>query len=605
MVNPRPIIIAGGGHAGVEAALAAAKLGAQVFLISLSSDSIARMSCNPAIGGLAKGQIVKEIDALGGIMGTAADLAGIQFKMLNKSKGRAVWGPRAQVDKRLYSSFVKDKILYSQNLTLIPAEVVGFEASRQTISKVILSDGTKLDCSALILTTGTFQNGLIHIGNETYAAGRFGEKPSKGLTECLRYHGFSIGRLKTGTPPRLKGSSINWDITELAYGDKNPIAFSSLTEKPFQPKNIPCHVTYTGKICHQLLAGSLQSSALFSGKIKGIGPRYCPSIEDKIVRFPDRDQHQLFLEPEWSGSDQIYVNGFSTSMPRDIQLAALSVIPGLEKAEMIRPGYAIEYDYCRSTQLNRSLESKLIKGLFFAGQINGTSGYEEAAAQGLIAGINAVKLDRLEEPLILQRNEAYIGVLIDDLTTKYIDEPYRMFSSSAEYRLSLRQDTADLRLSTIGYHLGTVPERQFSIFQRRQQALYEIKQLLKNHKTRNNSGDELISYEKKLLQNGIDLNSFKQLIPQLQEFYSSDLFTAETDIKYGGYLAREQKRIEQMVCYETLVIPSDFDYYSIGNLSTESREKLTRVRPETIGQASRISGVNPSDLSVLTVYLKQ
>ncbi|NOZ09130.1 MAG: tRNA uridine-5-carboxymethylaminomethyl(34) synthesis enzyme MnmG [FCB group bacterium] len=599
------IIVAGGGHAGVEAAIAAAKLGVAVELITISVDSIARMSCNPAIGGLAKGQIVKEIDALGGIMGLAADVAGIQFKMLNKSKGRAVWSPRAQVDKRIYSRYIRERVASTPNLTVREGEVVGFHTRAGAISSVTLSDGTSLDCSALIITTGTFQNGLIHIGHETYPAGRFAEKPSRGLTECLIEHGFSIGRLKTGTPPRLKASSINWEKTDITNGDDDPVPFSVLTEKPFHPPNIPCHIVYTGNSCHEILSNSLEDSALFSGKISGVGPRYCPSIEDKIVRFPTRDHHQLFLEPEWLGADQIYLNGFSTSMPRELQLVSLRTIPGLSKAEIIRPGYAIEYDYCQSTQLKRSLETKLVEGLFCAGQINGTSGYEEAAAQGLIAGVNAARKFQNKSPLTLLRSEAYIGVLIDDLTTKYIGEPYRMFTSSAEYRLSLRPDSADLRLTELGYKIGLVSENQYDIFKKRLESIADIKHILHDTKIKSSAGNNMLPAEKELLHENSSISSLINTIPRLSNFTPEDLFTAETDIKYAGYIAREKKRIEQINNFEDFVIPPDFEYSKLGNLSSECIEKLSRIKPESIGQASRIAGVKPSDVSVLAIYLKR
>ncbi len=599
------IIIAGGGHAGIEAALAVAKLNINVLLITLSVDSIARMSCNPAIGGLAKGQIVKEIDALGGIMGRATDIAGIQFKMLNTSKGRAVWSPRAQVDKKLYSQFVRKSIFSTPNLTIREGEVIGFHTRAGAISSVVLSDGVILDCSALIITTGTFQNGLIHIGKETYPAGRFGEKPSRGLTECLIEHGFSVGRLKTGTPPRLQASSIKWDETDLSSGDIKPLPFSVHTEKPFNPPNKPCHIVLTGKECHEVLYDSLEYSALYSGKIKGVGPRYCPSIEDKIVRFPSKNHHQLFLEPEWLGANQIYLNGFSTSMPRDLQLTALRTIPALREAQLIRPGYAIEYDYCQSTQLKRSLETKHIQGLFCAGQINGTSGYEEAAAQGLIAGINAARRCTNQSPLVLKRSDAYIGVLIDDLTTKTIDEPYRMFTSSAEYRLSLRSDSADLRLTELGYDLGLVTEKHYDSFKKRIEAISDIKKILRVTKVAGGANGKTLPAEKLLLQKDISIDLLSAAIPDLKKFSQEDLFTAETDLIYYGYIAREKKRIEHINNLENFSIPQNFQYHQLSNLSAECIEKLSKIKPESLGQASRIAGVSPSDINVLAIYLKR
>lgn len=605
MSSKSHIIVAGGGHAGVEAALSAARMGLPVTLITQDVRAIARMSCNPAIGGLAKGHLVREIDALGGEMGVVSDIAGIQFKTLNKSKGRAVWGNRAQVDKLEYARHMQSAVNNIPGLAVQEGEVIGFRTHNGHLSSILLADGSKIHCNALIITSGTFLNGLIHIGTETYSAGRFGEKPARGLTEALNEHGITTGRLKTGTPPRLLKKSINWEGLELAMGDLSPTPFSARTPRPFNPINEPCFITYTGEKSHGVLADSLHMSAMYSGKIKGVGPRYCPSIEDKIVRFADRLKHQLFLEPEWRASKQIYVNGFSTSMPRDVQQRAINAVAGLEQAVFIRPGYAIEYDYCLSAQLKTTLESKTISGLYCAGQINGTSGYEEAAAQGLLAGINAACKLKALEPVSFGRNEAYIGVLIDDLITKIIDEPYRMFTSRAEYRLTLRPDTADLRLTETGRRLGLVSNEQYDFYLRRLEAINQAKEMLAESKIQLFPDDTPRKALRYLLNPNISVDDLDQQLPALKEFPGEALFTAETDIKYAGYLERESLRIEQLKELERVRIPEGFDFRGLNTISIESREKLSLVRPETLGQASRIAGVNPSDISVLSVLLKR
>jgi len=598
----KKIIIAGGGHAGVEAALAIAKLGCKAIIVTMDKTAIARMSCNPAIGGLAKGHLVKEIDALGGIMGYAADLSTLQHKILNKSKGRAVWSPRAQVDKIEYSKFVSKTINKNPNIKIIEGEIIDFGINTSNeIKSAILRNGDELQCNALIITAGTFLNGLIHIGNKTFSAGRMGEKPASGLTESLKKNNFKVGRLKTGTPPRLLSNSINWTLAKIAEGDNNPNPFSLLNNN-MKLKNEPCYIINTNKNLHKILNNNLDKSAMFSGKIKGVGPRYCPSIEDKIVRFENRESHQLFLEPEWTDSKQIYVNGFSTSMPKRIQLDALRTIDALKNVELIRPGYAIEYDYIPSSQLKSSLESKIIKNLYLAGQINGTSGYEEAAAQGLMAGINAGLKQTNNPPFILKRNEAYIGVLIDDLITKIINEPYRMFTSRAEYRLSLRSDTAYLRLTEKANAIGLISKDFMQQFITIKNEINTVKKELDNTILYNNKKQPAYQL---LLNNFVTINDLSNKFSSFQHISSQALFTAETDIKYKGYVEIEKKRVQKIKNMENQSIPDDFDYSKIISLSNESRQKLIQVRPETVAQASRIDGVRASDISLLCIKIKQ
>ena len=615
------VVVVGGGHAGIEAALAATRLGLQVALITMDASSIGRMSCNPAIGGLAKGHLVREIDALGGQMGCLADAAGIQFKMLNKSKGKAVWSPRAQIDKKHYESLVSFSIQSRPNLDIIEGEARKVLTKNGFVCGVAIDRETTISCRSLVLTCGTFLNGVVHIGRRKICAGRMGEEASDGITESLLSLGFTSGRLKTGTPPRLRSNSIDWDKVEEVFGDKNPRPFSFRTTN-FNPPNVPCHTTNTNTITHEIILGSLSESPLYCNEIEGVGPRYCPSIEDKVVRFAERDSHHLFLEPEWAGSDQIYTNGFSTSLPEGVQLGALRTVPGLKNVSLYRPGYAIEYDFFLPSQLKASLETKAVRGLFFAGQINGTSGYEEAAAQGLLAGINAAMHFLGSEPLVLQRNEAYLGVLIDDLVTKETLEPYRMFTARAEYRLLLRHTNADLRLSPTSYKIGLLNEFLLSAVTKKQDFLSrEIKKLRQcrpglesinsflsslgePHTTEKISLADVLRRPpvglRTLAEKGVVSLGFNGFSMEQQEDLIDEL---ETSIKYEGYIKRQDSLIKRLAKNESTRIPPTFDFNECRALSSEAREKLHFVRPETLGQASRISGVSPADIGVLAVFL--
>lgn len=597
------LIVIGGGHAGCEAVLAGARLGLATALVTLDKNRIAQMSCNPAIGGLAKGQLVREIDALGGEMGYCTDMTGIQFRLLNRSKGPAVWSRRAQVGRRAYREFMTNTIGNQANLEIIEDEVVDLVIKGNICKGVVTVSRETLYAKAVILTAGTFLNGLIHIGNNKIPAGRIDEKPSRGLTESLVKLGIESGRLKTGTPPRLDGTTIDFSKCIPQDGDQPPPFFSNRSNRG-NLTQIQCHLTYSNEKTHAILLENLNKSALFSGAINGIGPRYCPSIEDKIVRFRDRNRHQLFLEPEGLDTTEYYLNGFSSSMPEDVQLRAARTIRGLEKVEFNKPAYAIEYDFFPPHQLKPTLESKIIKNLYFAGQVNGTSGYEEAAAQGLMASINVVNKDRREKPVVLDRSQAYIGVLIDDLVTKSTDEPYRMFTSRAEYRLFLREDNAEDRLSDIGCRVGLISGKvRENIYNERTARIKLYKDF---HKIR----IELPGIEKSLTvaeaarRSDVD---FTDIFRRIKDSTNEKFQVVEKtliEIKYEGYLKRQERHLNRFRGMESVTIPDDFNYADITGLKHEALEKLKRIRPSTLGQASRISGVSPGDIAVLMIYLK-
>lgn len=611
------VIVVGGGHAGIEAALAASRLGKQTLLITMEINALARASCNPAIGGLAKGHLVREIDALGGEMAKATDQTGIQFKMLNRSKGRAVWSPRAQIDKKAYSTYMVSVCSNQSNLEIFEDEATSVitDTEGSTVTGVMTRSGIRFECKALVLTNGTFLNGLIHIGNKSFSAGRIGESASVGITESLVDLGFETGRLKTGTPPRIKRDSIDFSKTTVQSGDDNPEPFSFSTHG-FKPPNEACYITNTNLETHRIINGGLAFSPLFTGVIQGVGPRYCPSIEDKVVRFAEKTSHQLFLEPEWLNANQIYVNGFSSSLPEEVQLNSLRTVPGLENVEFIRPGYAIEYDFFPPSQLKATMETKRVEGLFFAGQINGTSGYEEAAAQGLMAGINAsLKIDMLE-PFVLGRHEAYIGVLIDDLITKDTDEPYRMFTSRAEHRLLLRYDNAHFRLTQKGYKLGLVNETAFFLVENQKELAVKTEAYLDSTYIKADIINSLIATqtavkERQSLSNllrrpGVSIENLLSLLPEwITDLPPSLLMLVATNAKYRGYIERERIQVERLSRHQQMSIPKGVDFMSMQAVSFEARQKLDKIRPETIGQASRISGVTPADVSLLIILLKK
>jgi tRNA uridine 5-carboxymethylaminomethyl modification enzyme len=618
------IIVIGAGHAGIEAAWTAGNMGLSVGIVTMDVNAVGRMSCNPAIGGTAKGHLVKEIDALGGLMGRIADETGIQFRILNRSKGPAIWSPRCQNDREMYSVVAKEMLLSCKYIKMIHGTVNELVLDKNKIKGVVTDRGEVFNCKAVIISSGTFLNSIMHTGLSQTEGGRYREQSAKGLSQYLEEHGIITGRLKTGTPPRLDKKSINFNILEEQPGDDEPVPFSMFSNGEFpKQKQISCFLTYTNLKTHEILKTGFDRSPLFTGRIKGVGPRYCPSIEDKVFRFSDKPRHQIFLEPEGIDSNVIYMNGFSSSLPAEVQFDAAKTIPGLENVKFLRPGYAVEYDFFPTQQIKLTLETKLIKGLYFAGQVNGTSGYEEAAAQGLIAGINAALKIKGGNPFILKRSEAYIGVLIDDLINKCPDEPYRMFTSCAEYRLILRQDNADLRLAKYGNRFGLITEETHRNILRKQELITDGLSYLKktflspaevNEYLRKNNSTEIAQTEcasQLLKRNELNINSFIELdgfngnglVDKLKNNKEA-LRQIEIEIMYEGYIKRQFEQVEKFEESESEEIPDGFDFGKIKSLSNEGREKLIKVKPRSLGQAARIAGVSPSDVSILAIYMK-
>lgn len=608
------VIVVGAGHAGVEAAWAAARLGCHVGLCTLSMETVAHMPCNPAIGGTAKGHLVREIDALGGLMGRAIDGTGIQFKLLNRSRGPAVWSPRAQADKKLYGAFVRETLLRQPGIEWVIGRAGRILAEGGRVRALELEDGRVLACQALVVTTGTFLNGLVHVGPDQRPSGRAGEPPSLALAESLAELGFRRGRLKTGTPPRLDRSSIDFSAGErrgvfhVEHGDAQPVGFSFAPAEVPLRNLVPCWLLHTNADVHSIVRENIALSPLFNGQISGIGPRYCPSLEDKVMRFPDRERHQLFLEPEGIESPEIYLNGYSMSLPAGVQERLVRALPGLESARLIRPGYAIEYDFIQPTELSTSLEARRLPGLFLAGQVNGTSGYEEAAGQGLIAGLNAARLARGQAPVTLRRDQAYIGIMVDDLVTKGCLEPYRMFTSRAEYRLLLRIDNADLRLTPLGRDSGLVDDDAWDRFRARRGRFERNLAALRTSSVRTESGARLPA-ARALRQPGVSLEQVAKMgarpLETDPETRDLDLASAEIEVKFEGYLRRQQLSIERSARQEGRCIPVDFRYRSVPGLSTEMVERFEVVRPSTLGQALRIPGVTPAAVAVLGAYVSR